>query len=66
MKTTYFENDDTLVIRFSEKPIAREISKDWHTHISYSAEGDVVEIVVLEAKQRVNHPEAMEFVVKAA
>ena len=66
MKTTYFETDDTLVIRFSEKPVTREISKDWHTHISYSAEGDVVEIVVLEAKQRVSHPEAMEFVVKAA
>lgn len=66
MKTTHFETDDTLVIRFSEKPVTRETSKDWHTHISYSAEGDVVEIVVPEAKQRVSHPEAMEFVVKAA
>lgn len=66
MKTTYFEADDTLVIRFSDKPIAREVSKDWHTHISYSAEGEVVEIVVLEAKTRVNAPDTMEFAVKAA
>lgn len=66
MKTTYFEQDDTLVIRFSDQPIARELSRDWHAHISYSAGGDVVEIVVLEAKTRVSHPEIMEFAIQAA
>lgn len=49
MKTTYFEDDDTLVIRFSDKPIVREVSQDWHTHISYAADGGVVETVILEA-----------------
>jgi hypothetical protein len=51
MKTTYFEEDDTLVIRLSDKPIAREVSQDWRTHISYAADGTVVETVILEARK---------------
>ncbi|MEO7008473.1 MAG: DUF2283 domain-containing protein, partial [Caldimonas sp.] len=35
MKTTYYEDDDTLVIRLSDKPIVREVSQDWNTHVSY-------------------------------
>jgi uncharacterized protein YuzE len=66
MKVTYFEKDDTLVIRFCDKPVAREASRDWHTHISYSAEGDMVEMVVLEARKHVTDPTRMEFVVSAA
>ena len=34
MKTTYFEADDTLVLLLSDKPIAREVSQDWYTHVS--------------------------------
>ena len=49
MKITYFDDDDTLVIRLSDKPIVREVSQDWNTHISYAADGSVVETVVLEA-----------------
>jgi len=49
MKTTYYDEDDTLVIRLSDKPIVREVSQDWHTHISYAADGSVVETVILEA-----------------
>ena len=49
MKTTYFDADDTLVIRLSEKPIVREVSQDWNTHVSYAADGSVVETVILEA-----------------
>ena len=49
MKTTYFD-DDTLVILLSDKPIIREVSQDWNTHISYAADGTTVEIVILEAK----------------
>lgn len=48
MKTTYFD-DDTLVIRLSVKPIVREASQDWHTHISSAADGTVVDTVILEA-----------------
>jgi hypothetical protein len=64
MRISYFEDDDTLVIRLSEKPIVREVSQDWHTHVSYAADGSVVETVILEAAQigawpmRVEHPAA--------
>ncbi|WP_157271056.1 DUF2283 domain-containing protein [Azohydromonas aeria] len=51
MKVTYFEEDDTLVIRLSDKPIAREVSQDWRTHVSYAADGTVVETVILEARE---------------
>jgi len=49
MKTTYYDEEDTLVIRLSEKPIVREVSQDWNTHVSYAADGTVVETVILEA-----------------
>jgi len=51
MKSIYFENDDILQIRISDKPIAREVSQDWHTNISYAADGTIVEIVLLDAKK---------------
>lgn len=66
MKVTYFEKDDTLVFRFSDKPVVRESSRDWHTHISYSADGDMVEMVVLEARKHVSDPKHLEFVIAAA
>jgi hypothetical protein len=49
MKVTYYEDEDTLVIRLSDKAITREVSQDWHTHVSYAADGTVVETVILEA-----------------
>lgn len=49
MKTTYFDDEDTLVVRLSDKPVVREVSQDWHTHVSYAADGTVVETVILEA-----------------
>lgn len=49
MKTTYFDDEDTLVIRLSDKPVVREVSQDWNTHISYAADGSVVETVILDA-----------------
>ena len=49
MKTTYYADEDTLVIRLSDKPIVREVSQDWHTHVSYAADGSVVETAILEA-----------------
>jgi len=50
MRTTYYDDDDILVIRLSDKPISREVSQDWNTHISYAQDGTTVEIVLLEAK----------------
>lgn len=49
MKLTHFVEDDILVMRLAEKPIVREVSQDWNTHISYAADGSTVEIVVLDA-----------------
>jgi Protein of unknown function (DUF2283) len=51
MKTTYFDGEDTLVIRLSDKPIVREVSQDWRTHIGFAADGSVVETVILEARE---------------
>ena len=39
MKVTYYEDEDTLVIRLSDKAITREVSQDWHTHVSYASDG---------------------------
>ena len=50
MRTTYFDEDDILVIRLSDKPISREVSQEWSTHISYAEDGTTVEVVLLEAK----------------
>jgi uncharacterized protein YuzE len=52
MRITYFEKDDTLVIHFADKPVARETSQDWNTHVSFAADGTVVEVVILEARAR--------------
>ena len=51
MKSIYFENDDILQIRVSDKQIVREVSQDWHTNISYAEEGSIVAIVLLDAKK---------------
>ena len=51
MKSIYFQNDDILQIRVSDKPITREVSQDWHTNISYAEDGSIVEIVLLDAKK---------------
>jgi Protein of unknown function (DUF2283) len=51
MKSIYFEKDDILQIRVSDKPIVREVSQDWQTNISYAEDGSIVEIVLLDAKK---------------
>ncbi len=50
MQSTYYSEDDILVIRLSEKAIVREVSQDWNTHVSYAEDGSAVEIVLLDAK----------------
>jgi hypothetical protein len=51
MKSLYFESDDILQIRQSDKAIVREVSQDWHTNISYAEDGTIVEIVLLDARK---------------
>jgi len=43
----------------SDKPITKEVSQDWNTHISYAADGTTVEVVILEAKAHGMLPAAM-------
>ena len=52
MRTTYDEADDILVVHLSEKPIIKEGSQDWNTHVSYAEDGTIVEIVILEASKQ--------------
>ena len=49
MHATYWNNDDILEVRFSDKPIARETSENWHVHKSYDADGEMVAVVFLDA-----------------
>lgn len=63
MNITYFDEEDTLVLHLSDKPIVKEVSQDWNTHISYAADGTAVEIVILEAKANGMLPAVM---IKAA
>jgi Protein of unknown function (DUF2283) len=51
MQSVYFEADDTLCIRVSEKPVVRETSPSWHVHLSHAEDGSIVEFVFLDAKQ---------------
>ena len=48
-KSICFENDDILQIRISDRPIVREASQDWHTHICDAEDGMIVEVVLLDA-----------------
>jgi len=52
VRTTYDEADDILVLHLSEKGIAKEVSQDWNTHVSYAEDGTIVEIVILEASKQ--------------
>ncbi len=50
MRTTYYDDDDILLIHLSDKPIVREVSQDWNTHISYAEDGTAVEVVLLDTR----------------
>jgi hypothetical protein len=50
MRTTCFDDDDPGVIRLADKPIVREVSRDWRSRITFAADGLVVENVILEAR----------------
>ena len=46
---TYWNEDDILEVQFSDQPIAREVSENWHVHKSYTANGELVAVVFLDA-----------------
>jgi uncharacterized protein DUF2283 len=45
----YDEAEDTLFIRFSDKPVVRDISYGWNIHVGMTDEG-IGQITILEAK----------------
>ncbi len=52
MQSIYYPEDDILEIRFSDSPIVKEIAQDWDIVISYDEQGNIVEIVILDAKSK--------------
>ena len=48
VKCSYLENEGTLHIRLTDKPVMREKSPNWHTNISYAEDGSMVEVVLLD------------------
>ena len=48
VKCSYLENEGTMHIRLTDKPVMRETSPNWHTNISYAEDGSIVEIVLLD------------------
>ena len=48
VKCSYLENEGTLHIRLTDKPVTRETSPNWHTNISYAEDGSIVEVVLLD------------------
>ena len=45
---SYLENEGTLHLHLTNKPVTRETSPNWHTNISYAEDGSIVEVVLLD------------------
>lgn len=56
MKTIYYPEDDILYMRFNDKTIAREVSHGWNVNMAYSADGDLVEMTILDAQKEGMYP----------
>ena len=65
MKITCCEEDDMLVMYLADRPVVREVSQDWRTHLRFAGGSTVVETVILEASQcgawplRMEHKQAV-------
>lgn len=49
MSIKYDDQDDILVIEFSDEPVVRDISYGWSLNVGYTANG-IAQIVILDAK----------------
>ena len=65
MRTTYCDEDDILVIRLSDKPVSREVSQGWNSHISYAEDGTTIKIVLFDAKANGTYPLVVEHALAA-
>ena len=52
----YDPESDSLLMVLSSKPIIREESPTWEMNLSYAADGEVVQIHILDASKRHNWP----------
>ena len=50
MKIEYDEKEDILFIRFSDKPVVRDVSHGWNIVVGISQDG-IAQITVLDAKK---------------
>ena len=48
VKCSSLDNEGTLHIHLSDKPVTRETSPNWHTNISYAEDGSIVQVVLLD------------------
>jgi len=51
MNAIYYEEDDILELRFSNAAIVKEVSQDWNINLSFDATDNLVELVILEARE---------------
>jgi hypothetical protein len=51
MQSIYYPADDILEIRLSDAPIVKEVSQGWNVNLSFDADGNLVELVILEARE---------------
>ncbi len=49
MKITYRDQDDVLIIEFSQEPVVKDVSHGWNVNVGYAANG-IAEITILDAK----------------
>lgn len=49
MRIMYDEQEDILLIEFSNEPIIKDVSHGWNVNIGYTATG-IAEITILNAK----------------
>ena len=52
VKCSYLENEGTLHVRLTDKPVMRETSPNWHTNISYAEDDSIVEVVLFDFSTR--------------
>ncbi len=50
MKIDYDEKDDVLFIRFSDKPVVRDLSQGWNVVFGMAEDG-IAQLTVLDAKK---------------
>lgn len=48
MKASYDQTADDLLIRLSDVPVARDVSYGWNVCVGYAADGQMVEITILD------------------